>query len=103
MFQDSEGDDEGEEEVEDEGEEEQQESDSHALTNDVGKSNLPILSVPREPERQLSKKELKKKELAELDAVLLELGLTPKEENGCASSPSTVYVVLRFLRLDRQS
>jgi hypothetical protein len=41
---------------------------------------LPV--VFREPERQLSKKELKKKELAELDAVLAELGLVQKEENG---------------------
>jgi hypothetical protein len=35
---------------------------------------------PKDTERQLSKKELKKKELAELDAVLAELGL------GCSSN-----------------
>jgi hypothetical protein len=45
---------------------------------------LPV--VFREPERQLSKKELKKKELAELDAVLAELGLVQKEENEYAGS-----------------
>lgn len=99
MFQESEGDDEGEEEVEDEGEDEQQENEaSLAATADPGKPGLSPLSVPpREPERQLSKKELKKKELAELDAVLLELGLTPKEENGCLSSPSSLVYRFRVL------
>jgi hypothetical protein len=33
-------------------------------------------AAPKETERQLSKKELKKKELAELDAVLAELGIS---------------------------
>lgn len=43
---------------------------------------------PKDTERQLSKKELKKKELAELDAVLAEFGLdvssnsTQDESNG---------------------
>jgi len=43
---------------------------------------------PKDTERQLSKKELKKKEVAELDAVLAELGLgtsnnsTQDESNG---------------------
>ena len=41
-----------------------------------------ITPTAREPDRQLSKKELKKKELAELDAVLAELGLNPKDEKG---------------------
>lgn len=35
--------------------------------------------APKEAERQLSKKELKKKELAELEAVLAELGMNKKE------------------------
>ena len=45
---------------------------------------IPSVVVPsaREPDRQLSKKELKKKELAELDAVLAEFGLNPKDEKG---------------------
>ena len=38
--------------------------------------------VAREPDRQLSKKELKKKELAELDAVLAELGLNQQDVKG---------------------
>lgn len=36
----------------------------------------------KDTERQLSKKELKKKELAELDAVLAELGISNTETNG---------------------
>lgn len=43
----------------------------------------PEVSVaPKEAERQLSKKERKKKELAELDALLADFGVTPKENDG---------------------
>jgi cbb3-type cytochrome oxidase cytochrome c subunit len=35
-----------------------------------------LAAPPKDTERQLSKKELKKRELAELDAVLAELGLS---------------------------
>lgn len=38
--------------------------------------------VPRETERQLSKKERKKKELAELEALLADFGVTQGESNG---------------------
>ena len=38
--------------------------------------------APKDAERQLSKKELKKKELEELDAVLAEFGLTNRETSG---------------------
>ena len=38
--------------------------------------------TPKEPDRQLSKKELKKKELAELEAVLAELGLNQQDVQG---------------------
>ena len=37
---------------------------------------MKVVAAPKETERQLSKKELKKKELAELDAVLAELGIS---------------------------
>jgi hypothetical protein len=49
--------------------------------DDVVPAEPPVKNVvappapPKDTERQLSKKELKKKELAELDAVLAELGL----------------------------
>jgi hypothetical protein len=39
-------------------------------------------AVVKEPDRQLSKKELKKKELAELEAVLAELGLNQQDAQG---------------------
>jgi hypothetical protein len=38
--------------------------------------------APKDTERQLSKKELKKKGLEELDAVLAELGYTNREDSG---------------------
>lgn len=40
---------------------------------------LPTPVVPKDTERQLSKKELKKEELAELAAGLAELGISTKE------------------------
>jgi hypothetical protein len=55
---------------------------AHDVDNAPAKSETSLPVVFREPERQLSKKELKKKELAELDVVLAELGLVQKEENG---------------------
>ncbi|GAQ87278.1 hypothetical protein KFL_003420170 [Klebsormidium nitens] len=42
-----------------------------------------VVAVPREPERQLSKKELKKKEMEDLEKVLAELGIQAKA-NGVA-------------------
>jgi hypothetical protein len=43
---------------------------------------LPEVSVPaKETERQLSKKERKKKELAELEALLADFGVTQKDSN----------------------
>ncbi|RZC74719.1 hypothetical protein C5167_050197 [Papaver somniferum] len=48
---------------------------------------------PKEEERQLSKKELKKKELAELDAVLAELGFDKKETDGQDESHGLTLMV----------
>ncbi|MQM04076.1 hypothetical protein Taro_036868 [Colocasia esculenta] len=50
------------------------------------KKPLPVLVFPKDTERQLSKKELKKKELAELDAVLAELGISAKESNAASQN-----------------
>lgn len=36
--------------------------------------------APKETERQLSKKERRKKELAELEAILADFGVNPKEK-----------------------
>jgi hypothetical protein len=91
IWQETEGDEEGEGEEEEEEEEEAEDDVDEAeaetdastnMNNAPAKSETSLPVVFREPERQLSKKELKKKELAELDAVLAELGLVQKEENG---------------------
>ncbi|KAG6474180.1 hypothetical protein ZIOFF_068104 [Zingiber officinale] len=41
----------------------------------------PVSAPPKDGERQLSKKELKKKEMAELDALLHEMGIANKDSN----------------------
>nr|BAC81748.1 M355 [Lilium longiflorum] len=51
----------------------------------------PVPSVPKDTERQLSKKELKKKELAELEALLTELGMAA-EDNQAAKQNGTTGV-----------
>ena len=44
--------------------------------------NVPeVSSAPKETERQLSKKERKKKELAELEALLADFGVSPKVDS----------------------
>lgn len=48
--------------------------------NEEPQAAPPPRPVATEPERQLSKKELKKKEMEDLDAVLSELGLSPAEQ-----------------------
>jgi hypothetical protein len=65
--EDEEHDDEAEDGAEDEAEQEVEAA-------DLALKKAP--AAPKETERQLSKKELKKKELAELDAVLAELGIS---------------------------
>lgn len=50
--------------------------------------------APKEAERQLSKKERKKKELAELDALLADFGVSQKESNSQDESRgNTIFVV----------
>lgn len=70
----------------------------------------PEVSVaPKEAERQLSKKERKKKELAELDALLADFGVTPKENDGQDESSGNwnnyfvlnIVMILFNLFLDR--
>jgi len=45
------------------------------------KKNAEVPAAPKEAERQLSKKERKKKELEELEALLADFGVTQKESN----------------------
>ena len=47
----------------------------------VQKKAPEVPAPPKEAERQLSKKERKKKELAELEALLADFGVTQKESN----------------------
>lgn len=50
-----------------------------------------VPAPPKEAERQLSKKERKKKELAELEALLADFGVAPKESNGQEDSQGNFY------------
>ena len=49
--------------------------------------------VPKETEKQLSNKERKKKELAELDALLADFGVSQKENNGQGESSGKSYLL----------
>ncbi|KAK9098883.1 hypothetical protein Syun_025928 [Stephania yunnanensis] len=71
--------DEGDDEVEDEHE---HETEAPVQTEPTIQKPAEASLVQKDTERQLSKKELKKKELAELDAVLAELGISQSENNG---------------------
>ncbi|KAL5975170.1 hypothetical protein ACLOJK_031849 [Asimina triloba] len=71
-------------EEEDDDVEEEHEMEPEAPPPEPVIRKLPSASVTKDTERQLSKKELKKKELEELDAVLAELGISKKETNGQA-------------------
>ncbi|CAA0821338.1 Unknown protein [Striga hermonthica] len=77
--------DEGDDDVDDEHdpEPEAEEQPQPVLKNPVESS-----PAPKEPERQLSKKERKKKELAELEAILADFGVNPKEKAGDDRSDS---------------
>ena len=72
MLQEIESEDEEHDDEAEDGAEDEPEHEVEAADPDVKK----VAAAPKETERQLSKKELKKKELAELDAVLAELGIS---------------------------
>ncbi|XP_059634993.1 FK506-binding protein 3-like [Cornus florida] len=81
--EESESEVEGLDEVDDDNEEEHdQEPEIVVEKEPVFKKPVEAPLAPKDPERQLSKKELKKKELAELDAVLAELGYAKSESSG---------------------
>ncbi|GFY96307.1 hypothetical protein Acr_11g0006130 [Actinidia rufa] len=78
----SESEEEGLDEIDDDnGEEHDHEPEVTEEKEPIVKKIAEVSLASKDPERQLSKKELKKKELAELDAVLAELGY-PKSESG---------------------
>jgi hypothetical protein len=66
----------------------------------VVKKSPEVSEPPKEVERQLSKKEKKKKELAELEALLADFGVTQNESNGQDESRGKLaYYLLMKLRL----
>ncbi|XXG46738.1 hypothetical protein AAC387_Pa02g1508 [Persea americana] len=85
---------ESEDDLLDEGDDDIEDEYDHELNVPVSTEPVPKERpqplVSKETERQLSKKELKKKELAELEAVLAELGIPKKETNGQDDSHATV-------------
>ena len=86
LLQESESEDEGDEEIEDEPEPEPEAPIS--ADEPAEKKTVPATSAPKDTERQLSKKELKKKGLEELDALLAELGISGKD--GKQEQPSGI-------------
>lgn len=63
----------------------------------------PVLEIPpesslgtKETERQLSKKELKKKGLEELEAVLAELGYAPREPSSQDDSHGNATLLITY-------
>ncbi|XVF49238.1 hypothetical protein PTKIN_Ptkin03bG0252600 [Pterospermum kingtungense] len=81
-LEESESEEEGLDEVDDDDVEEEHENEAEAQVEVHPIVNKPPEASTKETERQLSKKELKKKGLEELDAVLAELGYTKEETSG---------------------
>jgi hypothetical protein len=79
VLQDVESDDEDLDDEVDDGAEDEHEHEVEDVSAEPVVKAVP--APPKDTERQLSKKELKKKELAELDAVLAELGLSGNSSN----------------------
>ncbi|XP_058075607.1 uncharacterized protein LOC131224046 [Magnolia sinica] len=86
MRTESESEEDGLDEDADDVEEEHELEPEVPLTTELVVKNPPSASlVPKDTERKLSK-ELKKKELADLEAILTELGIPKKETNGQAGN-----------------
>ena len=83
LLQESESEDEGLDEGDEEIEEEPEPEPEAPISADepAERKTVPTTSAPKDTERQLSKKELKKKGLEELDALLAELGISGKDGN----------------------
>ena len=86
-------DSESEEDILDEGDDDVEEEHDHESVNPEHEVNKPaeVSVAPKEAERQLSKKERKKKELAELEALLADFGVTPKDTNGQDESQGNMH------------
>lgn len=87
----------GDEEVEDEHEHEQeQEHGTEALVHPEPVKKAPEAPAPKETERQLSKKERKKKELEELEALLADFGVQSSNGQGMWTSVCLLVSVLMY-------
>lgn len=102
MLQESESEedilDEGDDEVEEEHDHEPEES--LKPEHEVKKDTEVPLPPPKETERQLSKKERKKKELAELEALLADFGVAPKQSKDGQDESQGKFVELCHIILD---
>nr|DAD44761.1 TPA_asm: hypothetical protein HUJ06_002991 [Nelumbo nucifera] len=82
----------GDDDVEEEHEEEHDhEPEVSVQAETVVKKPSQASVAPKEAERQLSKKELKKKGLEELDALLAELGIPKKDTPGPEESRGNLF------------
>lgn len=97
-IQESESEEDGLDDVEDDAE------DEHENDIEVPVDTEPVLEKPPQPslatketERQLSKKELKKKGLEELEAVLAELGFSQTEPSGDKDSNGNIILLSRSI------
>lgn len=89
---------ESEEDILDEGDDDLEEEHEQGTKTQVHPEAEPVVkkapevpAPPKEAERQLSKKERKQKELAELEALLADFGVAPKDNNGQADSQGIYY------------
>ena len=92
MLQESESEDEGFDEGDEEIEQEPEPEAPISADEPAEKKTVPTTSAPKDTERQLSKKELKKKGLEELDALLAELGISGKDGNQEQSNGSLLHI-----------
>lgn len=93
-MQESESEDEGLDEVDDDNDEENDHEAEEVEQKELVVEKPAEVLPPKDTDRQLSKKELKKKELAELEAVLAELGLN---DNNSQEDTSGKLVSVFFL------
>lgn len=82
--------DEGDEEVE---EEHDQESEVQVPPEPEVVKAREVSSAPKEAEKQLSKKEKKKKDLAEFEAILADLRVEPETDNAQGESRGNCYAI----------
>lgn len=100
MYQESESEEEGVDDVDDDNEEEpEHEPDVLLQEKDPVIEKAAEVVAPKDSERQLSKKELKKKELAELEEMLAQFGYNKPEDQDATHGNFCISVLLILLKL----